>query len=150
MSLLLLNTQAFTAVCPTIDTTLVDWKRDLPLRRATCISGGMAPTTIPTLPDNAVIYVAKTHDRPAERTPLNGRRRFDGRSPGSRVNAKRPAFPVLTSGIDGALLAAYSCGGSYGMGPKAAPYSHLIPRETVLAKYSRRVAKKPRLKKLGS
>jgi hypothetical protein len=44
-------------------------------------------------------------------------------------------------------LAAYSYGGSYGMGPKAAPYSHFIPRETVLAEYSRRVTLKIRLKK---
>ena len=118
MSLLLLNTQAFTAMCPTIETTLVDWKRDLPLRRATCISGGMTPTTIPTLPDNAVIYVAKTHDRPAERTPLNGRRRFDGRSPGSRVNVKRPAFPVLTSGIDGAFTRRIQLRGQLRHGPE--------------------------------
>ncbi len=63
-------------------------------------------------------YVAKTHDRPAEKTPLNGRRRFDGRSPGSRVNVKRPAFPVLPSGIDGAFTRRTQLRGQLRHGPE--------------------------------
>ena len=50
----------------------------------------------------------------------------DGRSPGSRVTALR-RLPGCPSGMNGARLAAYSCGGSRGFGRRPSPRSLLIP-----------------------
>jgi hypothetical protein len=54
----------------------------------------------------------------------------DGRSPGSRVVALTPTFPVSQWSSLGVRLAAYSCGGSHGLGPLgfSAPCSLLSSR----------------------
>src|SRR5918995_5158564 len=51
--------------------------------------------------------------------PAASRWRFGGgRSPGSRVSADHPAFPVRPVASCGGRLATYSCGGSHGLGDR--------------------------------
>src|ERR1700680_4895289 len=64
-------------------------------------------------------------DRPPlqRRAPRFGRVTDAGRSPGSRVLAVAPPSRTVRPVAFGAGLAAYSCGGSRGVGSKAAPRS---------------------------
>jgi hypothetical protein len=57
-------------------------------------------------------------------TPPGKAQHLDGRSPGSRVVALRPAFPGVRPVAFWLKLSAYSCGGSRGIEPSG---SHRIP-----------------------
>src|SRR3546814_19318970 len=81
--------------------------------------GPLFPTERPLDSDNPNGCRHRLRDNRSTGTPrpVGAGRARDGRSPGLRVLATGPAFPVSQWPRIGPALAAYICGGRHGLGP---------------------------------